>query len=64
MSLLHHVLRVKVKVHLFADAVEIVQDAQALGGIQLCTLGPEGGEVGVEICAGAGKVSQAKAGAA
>ena len=44
------------KVHLFADTVEIVQDAQALGGIQLCTLGAEGGKVGAEICAGAGKV--------
>ena len=56
MSLLHHVLRVKVKVHLFADAVKVVQDAQAFGDIQLCTLGAEGGEVGAEICAGAGKV--------
>lgn len=44
------------KVHLFADTVEIVQDAQAFGDIQLCTLGAEGGEVGAEICAGAGKV--------
>ena len=56
MSLLHHVLRVKVKVYLFADAVKVVQDAQAFGDIQLCTLGAEGGEVGAEICAGAGKV--------
>ena len=56
MSLLHHALRVKVKVHLFADAVKVVQDAEAFGDIQLCTLGTEGGEVGAEICTGAGKV--------
>ena len=56
MSLLHHVLCIKVKVHLFADAVKVVQDAQAFGDIQLCTLGPEGGKVGAEIRARAGKV--------
>ena len=41
----HHIPCVEVKIHLLAGAVEVMQDAQALGGVQFRTLGAEGGKM-------------------
>ena len=56
MSLVHHILRVKVKGRFFTLTVEIVEHPQLFGGIQFGTLGAEGGEMGNQVCAHTGKV--------
>ena len=54
--LAHHVLRVKVKRRFFALTVEIVEHPQLFGGVQLGTLGAEGGEMSDQVGADPGKV--------
>ena len=56
MPLAHHILRVKVKGRFFTLTVEIVEHPQLFGGVQLGTLGAEGGEMGNQVCAHTGKV--------
>ena len=54
--LAHHILRVKVKRRFFALTVEIMEHPQLFGGVQLGTLGAEGGEMGDQVSADPGKV--------
>ena len=56
MAFPRHIPRVEAEIHLLAGAVEVMQDAQSLGGVQLRTLGAEGGKVRNKISAGAGKI--------
>lgn len=56
MPLAHHILRVKVKRRFFALTVEIMEHPQLFGGVQLGTLGAEGGEMGDQVSADPGKV--------
>ena len=56
MPLAHHILRVKVKRCFFALTVEIVEHPQLFGGVQLGTLGAEGGEMSNQVSADPGKV--------
>ena len=53
---LHHLAGVENKLGFFALAVEVVQDTQALGGVQLHALGTQGRKVGNEVGSHAGKV--------
>ena len=55
-SLFHHVPRVKVKVHFFTGAVEVVQNAQPFRCVHGCAFGAERGEVGDEVCADTGEI--------
>ena len=54
--LAHHILRVKVKGRFFTLTVEVVEHPQLFGGVQLGTLGAEGGEMGDQVSADPGKV--------
>ena len=54
--LAHHVLRVKVKRRFLALTVEVVEHPQLFGGVQLGTLGAEGGEMSDQVGADPGKV--------
>ena len=56
MPLAHHVLRVKVKRRFVALTVEVVEHPQFFGGVQLGTLGAEGGEMSDQVGADPGKV--------
>ena len=52
----HHFAGIEHKLGFLALAVEVVQDTQALGGVQLHTLGTQGRKVGNEVGPHAGKV--------
>ena len=56
MSLTHHVLWVEVKRRFFTLTVEVVEHPQLFGGIQLGTLGAEGGKMGNQVSADPAKV--------
>ena len=56
MPLAHHVLRVKVKRRFLALTVKVVEHPQLFGGVQLGTLGAEGGEMGDQVGADPDKV--------
>ena len=56
MPLAHHILRVKVKRRFFALTVKIMEHPQLFGGVQLGTLGAEGGEMSDQVGADPGKV--------
>ena len=55
-SLTHHVMWVEVKRRFFTLTVEVVEHPQLFGGIQLGTLGAEGGKMGNQVSADPGKV--------
>ena len=56
MAVLHHLAGIEPELGLLALAVEIVQDTQALGGVQLNTFGTQRRKVRNEICSHTGKV--------
>ena len=49
MPLAHHVTGIKIKVRLLPGTVEVVENPQALGGVEFYALGAESGEVGRQV---------------
>ena len=56
MSLFHHILHIKMEVHFFTAAVEVVEDAQSLPCVQLYGFCPQGSESCTQLRTHTGKV--------